>query len=70
VPPTQSAADAQLSVLVPWAKITDKKIDGSIARLELEFDCSKMPAEFQLPVLATILSKPLSNRELIASGYR
>lgn len=70
VPPDRSAHELKRTVLVPWMSIEAEKSEGSILRLELEFDRREMPDEFHEAVLSTRLPDQQVNQQFIAVGYR
>jgi len=70
VPPDRSASEAQIEVLVPWARIAKKSIIGSTVRLDLEFSTDSMPSEFTQAVLATHFPGESIPEKLIAIGRR
>jgi hypothetical protein len=70
IPPDRLAQDAHVKILVPWARIVTETSEGSILRLEVEFDCRDMPDEFHQAILSAQLSDQQANQELFANGYR
>jgi hypothetical protein len=70
VPPERPAQDADVDLLVPWARIVTERSKGSILRLEVEFDQREMPNEFHQAILAARLPDEPTNRKLFANGYR
>lgn len=70
LPPEISAEDAQLQVLVPWMRISQKSVEGSVLRLELEFLGERMPSKFQQAILSTRLPGEEVPKTLLAVGDR
>jgi hypothetical protein len=70
VPPDQSADDAQFTVLVPWVRVARQSKEGSVLRLELEFNGEQMPAHFEQSILSGWLVNDPVRRTLPAIGYR